>query len=51
MVIYKEEISGPVLSVIRAKNYDEALKLVNDHAGNGTSIYISMEGSTLYYKC
>ena len=42
MVIYKEEIFGPVLSVIRAKNYDEALKLVNDHAfGNGTSIYTS----------
>ncbi len=42
MKIYKEEIFGPVLSVIRAKNYDEALKLVNDHAfGNGTSIYTS----------
>ncbi len=42
MVIYKEEIFGPVLSVIRTKNYDEALKLVNDHAfGNGTSIYTS----------
>ncbi len=42
MTIYKEEIFGPVVSVIRAKNYDEALKLVNDHAyGNGTSIYTS----------
>ena len=42
MKIYKEEIFGPVLSVIRAKNYDEALKLVNDHTfGNGTSIYTS----------
>tara|TARA_X000000950_G_scaffold273195_1_gene356734 strand:- start:942 stop:2432 length:1491 start_codon:yes stop_codon:yes gene_type:complete len=42
MKIYKEEIFGPVLSVVRAKNYDEALKLVNDHAfGNGTSIYTS----------
>jgi len=42
MIIYKEEIFGPVLSVIRAKNYDEALKLVNEHAfGNGTSIYTS----------
>ena len=42
MVIYKEEIFGPVLSVVRAKNYDEALRLVNDHAfGNGTSIYTS----------
>ena len=42
MTIYKEEIFGPVLSVVRAKNYDEALSLVNNHAfGNGTSIYTS----------
>jgi len=42
MQIYKEEIFGPVVSVVRAKNYDEALKLVNDHPfGNGTSIYTS----------
>ena len=42
MTIYKEEIFGPVLCVVRAKNYDEALSLVNDHAfGNGTSIYTS----------
>ena len=42
MTIYKEEIFGPVLSVIRAKNYDEALNLVNNHTfGNGTSIYTS----------
>ena len=42
MTIYKEEIFGPVLSVVRAKNYEEALDLVNTHAfGNGTSIYTS----------
>ncbi len=42
MRIYKEEIFGPVVSVVRAKNYDEALNLVNDHQyGNGTSIYTS----------
>tara|TARA_A100001011_G_C14321313_1_gene850820 strand:- start:9513 stop:11000 length:1488 start_codon:yes stop_codon:yes gene_type:complete len=42
MKIYKEEIFGPVLSVVRAKNYDEALQLVNDHEfGNGSSIYTS----------
>ena len=42
MTIYKEEIFGPVLSVIRAKSYEEALNLVNDHEfGNGTSIYTS----------
>ena len=42
MTIYKEEIFGPVLSVVRAKSYEEALNLVNDHGfGNGTSIYTS----------
>tara|TARA_B100000902_G_C27279745_1_gene900987 strand:- start:492 stop:1979 length:1488 start_codon:yes stop_codon:yes gene_type:complete len=42
MSIYKHEIFGPVLSVVRVKNYDDALKLVNDHEyGNGTSIYTS----------
>ncbi len=42
MTIYKEEIFGPVVCVVRAKDYDEALKLVNEHAyGNGTSIYTS----------
>ncbi len=40
MRIYKEEIFGPVLSVVRAKNFDEALQLVNDHEfGNGVSIF------------
>ena len=40
MRIYKEEIFGPVLSVVRAKAYDEALQLVNDHEyGNGVSIF------------
>jgi len=40
MRIYKEEIFGPVLSVVRAKNFEEATQLVNDHEfGNGTSIY------------
>lgn len=40
MRIYKEEIFGPVLSVLRAESYDEALKLTNDHEyGNGTAIY------------
>ena len=40
MRIYKEEIFGPVLSVVRAKDFDEAIKLVNDHEfGNGVSIF------------
>ncbi len=46
MRIYKEEIFGPVLSVVRAKDYDEALSLVNDHEfGNGVSIF-TRDGDT-----
>tara|TARA_B100001063_G_scaffold233369_1_gene249504 strand:+ start:954 stop:2444 length:1491 start_codon:yes stop_codon:yes gene_type:complete len=42
MTIYKEEIFGPVLSVLRVKDYAEALDLVNNHDfGNGSSIYTS----------
>ena len=42
MTIYKSEIFGPVLSVVRVNNYETALKLVNNHEyGNGTSIYTS----------
>ena len=42
MTVAREEIFGPVLSVLRAQNYEEALNLVNDHQlGNGTSVYTS----------
>ena len=40
MRIYKEEIFGPVLSVVRVKDFESAVDLVNNHElGNGTSIY------------
>jgi malonate-semialdehyde dehydrogenase (acetylating) / methylmalonate-semialdehyde dehydrogenase len=40
MRIYKEEIFGPVLSVVRAPDYAEALRLCNDHEyGNGVAIF------------
>ena len=40
MRIYREEIFGPVLSVVRAQNYAQAVKLINDHEyGNGTAIF------------
>jgi malonate-semialdehyde dehydrogenase (acetylating)/methylmalonate-semialdehyde dehydrogenase len=40
MSIYKDEIFGPVLSVVRVDRYDEALRLVNDHEyGNGAAIF------------
>ena len=40
MRIYKEEIFGPVLSVVRAHDYNEALALPSDHDyGNGVAIF------------
>lgn len=40
MRIYQDEIFGPVLSVVRAKDYEEAVQLVNAHAyGNGAAIF------------
>jgi malonate-semialdehyde dehydrogenase (acetylating)/methylmalonate-semialdehyde dehydrogenase len=46
MTIYREEIFGPVLSVVRAKSYDEAADLINTHEyGNGTAIF-TRDGDT-----
>ena len=46
MSIYTDEIFGPVLSLVRAKSYDEALSLVNDHEyGNGAAIF-TRDGDT-----
>jgi malonate-semialdehyde dehydrogenase (acetylating) / methylmalonate-semialdehyde dehydrogenase len=46
MRIYKEEIFGPVLSVVRARDFDTALKLVNEHEyGNGAAIF-TRDGDT-----
>jgi malonate-semialdehyde dehydrogenase (acetylating)/methylmalonate-semialdehyde dehydrogenase len=40
MTIYREEIFGPVLSVLRADTYADALELINAHEfGNGTAIF------------
>lgn len=40
MTIYKEEIFGPVLGIVRAKNFEEAMKLINEHRfGNGSAIF------------
>lgn len=40
MRCYDREIFGPVLSVVRVKTYDEALRLINENPyGNGTAIF------------
>lgn len=51
MSIYKEEIFGPVLSVVRAKTYDEGLKLINDHEfGNGVAIFTNDGGAARRFQ-
>ncbi len=45
MRIYKEEIFGPVLACVRAKDFTEALQLVNDHEyGNGVACFTTDGG-------
>ena len=40
MAVYRDEVFGPVLSVVRVDSYDEALALVNDNRwGNGAAIF------------
>ncbi|MEU4313335.1 CoA-acylating methylmalonate-semialdehyde dehydrogenase [Nocardia sp. NPDC024068] len=46
MSIYTDEIFGPVLTVVRAGDYEEALALANDHEyGNGVAIF-TRDGDT-----
>ena len=46
MRIYREEIFGPVLSVVRANTYEDALKLCDQHDyGNGVAIF-TRDGDT-----
>jgi malonate-semialdehyde dehydrogenase (acetylating) / methylmalonate-semialdehyde dehydrogenase len=46
MKIYQEEIFGPVLSVVRAKDYEDAVRLPSEHEyGNGVAIF-TRDGDT-----
>jgi malonate-semialdehyde dehydrogenase (acetylating)/methylmalonate-semialdehyde dehydrogenase len=46
MRIYREEIFGPVLGLVRVNSFETALKLVNEHEfGNGTAIF-TRDGDT-----
>jgi malonate-semialdehyde dehydrogenase (acetylating)/methylmalonate-semialdehyde dehydrogenase len=46
MEIYRKEIFGPVLSMVRAKTYEEAIGMAMDHEyGNGTAIF-TRDGDT-----
>jgi malonate-semialdehyde dehydrogenase (acetylating)/methylmalonate-semialdehyde dehydrogenase len=46
MSIYRDEIFGPVLGIVRARDFDTALNLINENEfGNGTSIF-TRDGDT-----
>jgi malonate-semialdehyde dehydrogenase (acetylating)/methylmalonate-semialdehyde dehydrogenase len=48
---YKDEIFGPVLCVVRAETYDEAIKLINSSRwGNGTAIFTRDGGAARRFQ-
>jgi malonate-semialdehyde dehydrogenase (acetylating)/methylmalonate-semialdehyde dehydrogenase len=51
MSVYRDEIFGPVLSVVRVHSYDEGLRLINDHPyGNGTAIFTNDGGAARRFQ-
>ena len=51
MDIYREEIFGPVLSVVRVATYDEAVALVNaNEYGNGTAVFTNDGGAARRFE-
>jgi malonate-semialdehyde dehydrogenase (acetylating) / methylmalonate-semialdehyde dehydrogenase len=51
METYQEEIFGPVLGIVRAKTFDEALGLINAHKyANGTAIFTTDGGAARRFK-
>jgi malonate-semialdehyde dehydrogenase (acetylating)/methylmalonate-semialdehyde dehydrogenase len=51
MVVYRDEIFGPVLSVVRAESYDAAVALVNDNAyGNGVALFTRDGGAARRFQ-
>jgi malonate-semialdehyde dehydrogenase (acetylating) / methylmalonate-semialdehyde dehydrogenase len=51
MSVYRDEIFGPVLSVVRAETYDDAVRLVNDNPwGNGAAIFTRDGGAAREFQ-
>jgi malonate-semialdehyde dehydrogenase (acetylating)/methylmalonate-semialdehyde dehydrogenase len=49
--VYKEEIFGPVLSIVRVKSYEEGVELINNGAyGNGTAIFTNDGGAARRFQ-
>jgi malonate-semialdehyde dehydrogenase (acetylating) / methylmalonate-semialdehyde dehydrogenase len=51
MSVYRDEIFGPVLSVVRCGTYDDAIALVNANPyGNGTAVFTSDGGAARRFQ-
>jgi malonate-semialdehyde dehydrogenase (acetylating)/methylmalonate-semialdehyde dehydrogenase len=51
MDAYRDEIFGPVLSVVRAKTYDEAVRMANENPyGNGVAIFTRDGGAARQFQ-
>jgi len=51
MSIYRDEIFGPVLSVVRVDRYEDAVKLINDNQwGNGTAVFTNDGGAARRFQ-
>jgi malonate-semialdehyde dehydrogenase (acetylating)/methylmalonate-semialdehyde dehydrogenase len=51
MEVYRDEIFGPVLGVVRVDTYDDAVGLVNDNPyGNGTAIFTRDGGAARQFQ-
>ena len=51
MSIYRDEIFGPVLSVVRVDTYAEAIRLINDNPyGNGTAVFTNDGGAARKFQ-
>jgi malonate-semialdehyde dehydrogenase (acetylating)/methylmalonate-semialdehyde dehydrogenase len=51
MSVYRDEIFGPVLSMVRTEHYEDAIKLINDNPyGNGTAVFTNDGGAARKFQ-
>jgi malonate-semialdehyde dehydrogenase (acetylating)/methylmalonate-semialdehyde dehydrogenase len=51
MTVYRDEIFGPVLSVVRADSFQDAIDIINDNPwGNGTAIFTNDGGAARKFQ-
>jgi malonate-semialdehyde dehydrogenase (acetylating) / methylmalonate-semialdehyde dehydrogenase len=51
MSIYRDEIFGPVLSVVRVDHFEDAIRMINDNPyGNGTAVFTNDGGAARKFQ-